>query len=413
MRQLTPVHAAGRVHVGGRLASPVTTSHNLNHTRICIARGGRIHRRGIVGWDTLIRSELDGMVPYAPGLNPDEVRERSGRDRVLKLSSNEYPCGPVPAAVEAMTQCLAHLHRYPDGGSKALTARLARHWGVDERFIAVTSGANELLRLIAQVVLRPGDEVVFAWPSFIVYPMVAQMFGATAVRVPLTSDLRHDLRAMLAAVTDRTRLLFLCNPNNPTGTIYTRAEFEAFLAKLPEHVLVVVDEAYFEFVADDTYPDGLAYFDGERPIAVCRTFSKIYSLAGARVGYGFLPPALKHAVDCVREPFNVNTVAQVGAFYSLDDWPEVARRKHENREQKTYLYSCFDRLGIEYAPSHTNFVYFKTERPAEVFEELLREGVIARDFGAAPALRLGVGTPKDTEATIAAFEAIVGRLGSI
>lgn len=364
-------------------------------------------------WDALIRSELDGMVPYAPGLNPDEVRERSDRDRVLKLSSNEYPCGPVPAAVEAMTECLAHLHRYPDGSAQALTARLARHWGVDERFIAVTSGSNELLRLMAQVVLRPGDEVVFAWPSFIVYPMVTQAFGATAVRVPLTPDLRHDLPAMLAAVTDRTRLLFLCNPNNPTGTIYTRAEFEAFLSALPEHVLLVIDEAYFEFVDDPDYPDGLKYFDGERPIVVCRTFSKVYSLAGARVGYGFLPPALKHAVDCVREPFNVNAVAQVGALYSLDDQPEVTRRKHENREQKTYLYSSFDRLGIAYVPSHANFVYLKTDRPVEVFEELLREGVIARDFGTAPALRLGVGTPEDTRTTIAAFEAVVARLGSI
>jgi histidinol-phosphate aminotransferase len=352
------------------------------------------------------------MQPYAPGLRASEVRERTGRDDVSKLSSNEYPLGPVPRAVEAMAAVLPHLNRYPDGSARALKAGLAAHWGVDERFLAVTNGSNELLRLIAQAVLRPGDEVVYAWPSFVVYPLVTRMFGATAVPVALTADARHDLPAMLAACTDRTRLLFLCNPNNPTGTIFTRDEWEAFLAAVPPHVLVVLDEAYFEFVDDPAYPNGLRYFDGERPLVVARTFSKIYSLAGARVGYGFLPEPLLAAVEAIREPFNVNTVAQIGACYSLQDQPEVARRKHVNREQKTYLYRCFDRLGIAYVPSHTNFVWVMTARPAEAFEELLREGVIARGFGATPALRLGVGTDEDTERTVEALEKIVGRLGS-
>jgi histidinol-phosphate aminotransferase len=352
------------------------------------------------------------MQPYAPGLRASEVRERTGRDDVSKLSSNEYPLGPVPRAVEAMAAVLPHLNRYPDGSARALKAALATHWGVDERFLSVTNGSNELLRLIAQAVLRPGDEVVYPWPSFVVYPLVTRMFGATAVPVALTADARHDLPAMLAACTDRTRLLFLCNPNNPTGTIFTRQEWEAFLAAVPPHVVVVLDEAYFEFVDDPAYPDGLRYFDGERPLVVARTFSKIYSLAGARVGYGFLPEPLLAAIEAIREPFNVNTVAQIGACYSLQDQPEVARRKHVNREQKTYLYSCFDRLGIAYVPSHTNFVWVMTEKPAEAFEELLREGVIARGFGDTPALRLGVGTAEDTERTVEALEKIVGRLGS-
>ncbi|MDP2183783.1 MAG: aminotransferase class I/II-fold pyridoxal phosphate-dependent enzyme, partial [Actinomycetota bacterium] len=254
---------------------------------------------------------------------------------------------------------------------------------------------------------------VFAWPSFVVYPMVAQLFGATGVRVPLAEGEVHDLDAMLAAITDKTRLLFLCNPNNPTGTIYHRDAFERFLARVPEHVLVVLDEAYFEFVCDERYPDGRAYFDGMRPLVVLRTFSKIYSLAGLRVGYGFLPAPLAAAAQKVREPFNVNTVAQVAAFYSLADDDEVTRRRLENQEQKTYLYSAFDRLGVTYIPSEANFVYLTTDRPVEVFEALLAEGVIARDFGTAPALRLGVGTHEDTQATIAAFEAVVDRLGSI
>lgn len=365
-------------------------------------------------WSAFIRPELDGMQPYAPGLRASEVRGRSGRDHVLKLSSNESPYGPFPRALEAMAAVLPHLNRYSDGGSRALVERLSAHWGVDSAYITVTNGSNELLRLIGQAVLRPGDEVVYAWPSFVVYPLVTRMFGATAVPVPLTADARHDLPAMAAAITPRTRIVFLCNPNNPTGTIYTKAEFDAFLSQVPDDVLVVLDEAYFEFVDDDVdYPDGLGYFDGTRPIVVARTFSKIYSLAGARVGYGFLPSPLKTAVDAIREPFNVNTIAQIGACYSLDDQPEVLRRKHENREQKTYLYSCFDRLGIGYVPSQTNFVWFSTERPVEVFEELLREGVIARGFGPVNALRLGVGTPDDTRSTIAAFEAVKERLGSI
>lgn len=363
-------------------------------------------------WDALIRPELDGMVPYAPGLRVSEVRERSGKDRILKLSSNEHPAGPVKSARRAMKAVIKHSNRYPDGGARALRGALCEKLGIKTENLAIGNGSNELIRLIAQAVLRPGDEVVFAWPSFVVYPMVTQMFGATAVKVPLTEDQVHDLDAMLAAVTDKTRLLFLCNPNNPTGSIYHRLAFERFLEAVPDHVLVVVDEAYFEFVTDPMYPDALDYFDGLRPLAALRTFSKIYSLAGCRIGYGIVPEPLRIAVDKLREPFNVNTVAQIGAFYSLAEEDEVERRKQENQEQKTYLYACFDRLGIEYVPSETNFVYFMTEKPVEVFQALLEEGVIVRDFGTAPALRLGVGTPEDTEATIAAFEAVAGKLGT-
>ena len=353
------------------------------------------------------------MTAYAPGLRAEQVRERSGRDEILKLSSNEYPLGPTPRALEAMAAVLAGLNRYPDESCEALREGLARHWGVDADLICVTNGSNELLRLIGQAVLRPGDEVVYAWPSFIVYPAVARMFGAKAVQVPLTADLRHDLPAMLAAITPATRLVFLCNPNNPTGTIYQRDEFRRFMAAVPPDVLVVVDEAYFEFADDPYYPDGLDFFDGNLPIAVLRTFSKIYSLAGQRVGYGFLPRPLRAAIDKIREPFNVNSVGQAGALASLDDQVEVLRRKHENREQKTYLYSCFDRLGVGYVPSQANFVWIKTEKPVEVFEALLGEGIIARDFGNAPALRLTMGTPEDSRLIEAAFERIVERLGGI
>lgn len=362
-------------------------------------------------WQDFIRSELHDIAPYAPGLRASEVRARSGKDRILKLSSNEHPCGPTPLAQKAMREVVQHLNRYPDGASRALRQALCQRFRVDDCVLSIGNGSNELLRLIAQAVVRPGDEVVFAWPSFVVYPLAAQMFGATAVKVPLAEGEVHDLDAMLAAITDKTRIVFLCNPNNPTGTIYGREAFEAFLGKLPDHVLLVLDEAYFEFVVDPDYPNGLDYFDGERPIVVLRTFSKIYSLAGVRVGYGFMPAALARAVEAIREPFNVNMVAQVGAYYSLADDAEVERRRLENQEQKTYMYSCFDRLSVRYVPSQTNFVYLLTERPVEVFEALLSEGVIARDFGTAPALRLGVGTPEDTPIVCSAFESVAKRLG--
>jgi histidinol-phosphate aminotransferase len=360
-------------------------------------------------WDALIRDDVAPLVPYAPGLRASEVRERSGAGEVRKLSSNENPYGPVPEAIAAMRSVLPQLNRYPDGSARALRRGLSHHLDVEERYIAVGNGSNELLRLIAEAVLGPGDECVFAWPSFVVYPMVTQLMGATAVKVPLAEGEVHDLEAMHAAITERTKLIFLCNPNNPTGTIYRREAFERFLGKVPDHVLVVVDEAYFEYVTDGEFPDGLRYFDGDRPVAVLRTFSKIYSLAGLRVGYGVMPERLAEAVNKVRDPFNVNTVAQVAAYYSLFARDEVERRRTENAEQRERLYSAFDRLGVKWVPSETNFVYVLTDSARDLFDALLQRGIIVRDFGTSPALRVGIGTPADTDATIAAFESVLGE----
>lgn len=364
-------------------------------------------------WDALIRDELDPMVPYAPGLRASEVRERIGGAQVHKLSSNENPYGPVPQAVGGMRAVLDRLNIYPDGSARALTRRLCERLGVESRHLVVGNGSNEILRVIAQAVLRPGDECVFAWPSFVVYPMVTQLMGATAVRVPLRDDQAHDLEAMLAAITPRTRLLFLCNPNNPTGTIYDRQSFARFMDAVPEHVLVIADEAYFEYAVSDDYPDGLEWFDGTRPFGVLRTFSKVYSLAGLRVGYGVLPEPLVEAINKVREPFNVSTVAQVAAYFSLDAQEEVVRRVEECAAQKDRLYAALKRLQLPYVESHANFVYVMTPRSRELFDALLARGVIVRDFGTAPALRVGIGTRADTEATIAALDSAAAELGAL
>jgi histidinol-phosphate aminotransferase len=364
-------------------------------------------------WQKLIRPELAPMVPYAPGLRASEVRERSGVADIRKLSSNESPHPPFPAAIAGMRSVLDHLNIYPDGSARALKRGLAEKLGVSVGNLVIGNGSNELLVRIAQAVAGPGDEIVFAWPSFVVYPMCAQLTGATAVKVPLASGHRHDLRAMLAAIGEKTKLVFLCNPNNPTGSIYTRQEFDEFLAKVPDHVLIVVDEAYFEYVTDEEYPNALEDFDGVRPLVVLRTFSKIYALAGARVGYGVAPAVLVEAIDKVREPFNVNTVAQVGAYYSLGETGELERRRAENTEQRARLCAALDDLGIEYVGSQTNFVYALVDKPAEVFEVLLGEGVIVRDFGTAPALRIGIGTAEDTDATIAALRMAVDKVGPL
>ncbi|HSK48668.1 MAG TPA: histidinol-phosphate transaminase [Coriobacteriia bacterium] len=356
-------------------------------------------------WDALIRDDVKPLTPYAPGLRASEVRERAGVDRICKLSSNENPYGPFPSAIAAMQAVLGRLNRYPDGSARALRRRIAQQLQVDERFVAVGNGSNELLRVIAEAVLEPGDETVFAWPSFVVYSMATQLMGATAVKVPLAEGDVHDLDAMLAAITAKTKIVFLCNPNNPTGSIYRRAEFERFMERVPTHVLVVLDEAYFEYVTDGEYPNGLDYFDGERPVIVLRTFSKMYSLAGLRCGYGVMPEAMVDAVNKVRDPFNVNTVAQVAAYYSIDDQAEVSRRRDENASERVRLYEAFDRLGISWVPSETNFVYIHAERAQELFERLLGCGVIVRYFGG-DALRVGVGSPEENTAAIEAFNSV-------
>jgi histidinol-phosphate aminotransferase len=364
-------------------------------------------------WDEMIREELGPMVPYAPGLRASEVRDRTGRSSVLKLSSNEHPTGPVASAIAAVRMAAPHLNRYPDGSADALERRLSERLGVARGNLVIGNGSNEILRLIAQAVLRPGDEVVHAWPSFIVYPMVTQMFGAVSVKVPLTSGEGHDLDAIVAAVGKKTRLVFLCNPNNPTGTVYSRDEFERFFALVPDGVLVVVDEAYFEYVTDASYPDALDFFDGERALVVARTFSKIHSLAGLRVGYAVMPDALALAVDKIREPFNVNMLAQAAAYHSLGEEAEIARRARENAEVRTRVTEVLLELGADVIPSEANFVYVRTDKPREVFEGLLDEGVIVRDFGTAPALRIGLPEAADTDRLSAALRSVAEHLGGM
>lgn len=357
-----------------------------------------------MNWKTFFRSELDPIQPYQPGLREEQIREIAQVPTIHKLSSNESPHPPFPSAITAMQECVAGLNEYSDGSCYELKQGLMAEYGVPTEQIIVGNGNNELLMLLAQACLTPGSRVAYCWPSFIVYRMGAQVTGAFYDEVPLTVDGRFDLDALLEVITPQTKMVMLCSPNNPTGGFITQAEYERFMAAVPEHVLVVLDLAYTEFVTDHEHLVPLSLYDGKRPLVLLHTFSKIYGLAGVRVGYGFAPKPVVEAIDTLREPFNVNTVAQVGALASLGEHEELERRRVENAQQRERLCQAFDRLGLKYFESHANFVWVFIPEAQKSFEQLLELGIIVRPFAGGGGLRVGVGSSEDTLATIAAFD---------
>src|SRR5437762_190101 len=273
----------------------------------------------------LLRPALAELVPYEPGKPVEEVQRELGLHRVVKLASNEGPYGPFPAALEAMAKAAPELNRYPDGGAYALRAALADRHGVEFEAVAIGAGADGVIDCLAQAVLDPGDEVVCGWPSFPSYVIYAAKLGAVPVKVPLVEH-RYNLDALLAGVTPRTKLVYICDPNNPTGTMNTRAELDAYFDRVPDHVLTVLDQAYFEYIDDADYADGIAeYLKAERRVVVLRTFSKIFGLAGLRVGYALAPAAIVTALSKVRRAFDITTPAQEAALASLDDRQEIER----------------------------------------------------------------------------------------
>jgi len=363
---------------------------------------------------SLFRPAVEELTPYQPGRPVEDVQRELGLARVVKLASNEGPFPPLPAAVEAIERAAGELNRYPDGGSYRLHEALAARHGVAFAEVAVGAGADGCIDLLSQATLDPGDEVVCAWPSFPSYVIDARKLGAVPVLVPLRR-LRHDLDAMLAAITPRTKLVYVCDPNNPTGTMTTRDELDRFLAAVPDHVLVVVDQAYFEYVDRSDYPDAIEeHVKGGRRVVVLRTFSKIYGLAGLRVGYAVGPADVCAAMAKVRRPFDVTTTAQVAALASLDDGGEVARRRALNREGLDRLAATLRRYGLEPAAGAVgNFLYVEVGEEAQrLYEALLREGVIVRPlagFGAPRALRVSVGTPEELELLGAALGRVLAR----
>jgi histidinol-phosphate aminotransferase len=342
------------------------------------------------------RRALADIVPYEPGKPVEEVQRELGLERVVKLASNEGPFGPFPKAVEALERSEKELNRYPDGGAYRLRAALAERHGVRFEEIAIGSGADGLIDGISQAVLDEGDQVVHGWPSFPSYSIYGAKAGGESWHVPLRDD-RYDLEALLAAITDRTKLVYICNPNNPTGTMNTRAELDDYFARVPEHVLTVLDQAYLEYIEEPEYPDGIEDFKAGQRVIVLRTFSKIYGLAGLRVGYGVGPEELVTELGKTRRAFDITTPAQEAALASLDDAAEIERRRKLNAEGRAELEQIIRDAGYRIAqPAVANFVFVDLgEDAGPWFEALLREGVIVRPlagFGAPNAIRITVGT---------------------
>ncbi|MCX7867075.1 MAG: histidinol-phosphate transaminase [Limisphaera sp.] len=356
-------------------------------------------------------AHLKDLPVYQPGRPIEEVARQYGLDpdRIVKLASNENPLGPSPRAREALQRALETVHLYPDGHAFALRQRLAAKLAVTPEHLIFGNGSNELLEFIGHVLLEPGVDVVVSQYCFAVYPLVTRMFGANLVTVPARNH-AHDLAAMRAAITPRTRVVFLANPNNPTGTWAPAAELRAFVESIPPTVLVVLDEAYIEFLEDppDFLPD---LRTGARPnLLLLRTFSKIYGLAGLRVGYGIGVPALIAALEKVRQPFNLNRLAQVAALAALDDEEHVQRTRRNNRQGLEQLQAGCRELGLPYIPSAANFLLVRVGDGAAVFEALQRQGVIVRPMGAYDLpewIRISVGTPEENARCLEALQKVL------
>jgi len=355
---------------------------------------------------------LKGLIPYSPGKPIDEVEREFGISHSVKLASNENPLGPSPLALQALSAALSGIHRYPDGSGYLLTHALARHWEVPPECVVLGNGSNELLELVGRAFLMPGDEVVYARQAFIVYDMVAQVTGATKVTVPLR-DFTHDLDAMRAAITPRTKLVYLANPNNPTGTAVPPRGLEAFLQGVPQDVVVALDEAYYEYLPPDLRPDALRFVRQGRFLLVLRTFSKIYGLAGLRIGYGIGPAPLVALLNRLREPFNTNCLAQVAAAAALQDAEHVQQSAAVNEAGRRYLLEQCGALGLRVVPSVANFLLADVGRPGPaVANALLPHGVIVRPvagYGLPTHVRITVGTAVENERCVAALRAVLGK----
>ena len=347
--------------------------------------------------DSFFTPAVNDLVPYEPGKPVEEVQRELGLERVVKLASNEGPYGPFPEALEAMTRAAGELNRYPDGGAYRLRSALAERLDLRFEEVAPGAGSDGLVDCLSQASLEPGDEIVCGWPSFPSYAIDARKLGATPRTIPL-KDGRYDLEGMLDAVGPRTKIVYVCLPNNPTGTTNTRAELDAYFERIPDHVLTVLDQAYFEYIDDPDYPDGIeAYLKQGRRVVVLRTFSKIYGLAGLRIGYALAPAPVVTAIAKVRRAFDITTPAQEAALASLDSRDELVRRRKTNDEGRPQLEAILRGHGLEpVGPAVANFLFAEVgEDSRPFFEQLLHEGVIVRPthgFGAPDAIRITVGT---------------------
>jgi len=363
--------------------------------------------------DLKIPEYILSIKPYKPGKPIEELEREYGILGSIKLASNENPLGASPKAVSAMQAAMPHLNRYPDGGGYYLTRKLAERLCVPSESVVLGNGSDDVIGMLARALLQAGDEAVMTAPSFLMYEILVQTVGAKPVFVPL-KNLAVDLEAMRAAVTENTRMLFINNPNNPTGTFIKQAEFEAFLKTLPESVTVVLDEAYIEFARDPECLNGLSVIGEKPPVAVLRTFSKIYGLAGVRIGYGVMPPDLAGLLHRVRQPFNTSSLAQAGAIGALEDEAFLQKTLELVAAELDFLQGRLKEMGVTAFPTQANFFLIDVQQDAErFFQEMLKEGVIIRSmvsYGYPQYIRVNVGTREENIRFLAAFKKVMNRL---
>ena len=393
---------------------------------------------------------IQAIEPYVPGKPMEALEREYGIRDSVKLASNENPLGPSPKALDAIRQSLTALHRYPDGAGHRLTRRIAEINGIPPQCVVIGNGSDDIIALLIRALIRPGDGVIVPWPSFLMYTISANAAGAAVTSVPL-KNMAMDLDEIAARIDGDTRLVFICNPNNPTGTVVSQADFERFLDRLPDHVVVVVDAKYVlkfmdalarkypnatrefgwqyvfpsrarcahprtgEIVRHHVHPDCLRTGRAEdlaRPLVTLRTFSKAYGLAGLRVGYGIMPAMLAEVLHRVRPPFNVNAVAQAGALAALDDREFLAQSLDLVHRGLDQLYAGLDRLGLTYHPTEANFFLIDVGRPADaVFEMMLRQGVIVRSmkaYGFSETIRINAGREVENQRFLDALETVLG-----
>lgn len=348
------------------------------------------------------------LAPYVPGKPIEELQRQYGLKEVIKLASNESPIGPSQAVQAAIARNVAQITRYPDGNGYQLKNALSEHYEIDAEQITLGKGSNDVLEMVARAFVSSDDEVIYSQHAFAVYSIVTQAIGASPVVTPAT-NYGHDLQAMAEAVTDKTKLIFIANPNNPTGTYVEPAAIYAFLQQIPEHVLVVLDEAYCEF--SEQSEDTFRWLETFPNLIVCRTFSKAYGLAGLRVGFAVSHPQIADLMNRVRQPFNVSHLAQMAAVAALGDSDYLVKAREVNQAGLQQLYQGFEKLSLKYIPSSGNFVAVDVGRDAmPVYEDLLREGVIVRPVGAygmPQHLRISVGLEHENAYCLEALEKVL------
>jgi len=355
----------------------------------------------------IVPPEILKVKPYIPGKPIEEVKRELGISRVIKLASNENSLGPAPKAIQAIYQYASKIHFYPDGGCYYLKKDLAEHTGVDPGNIIVGNGSDEIVSMLTRVFIQKGDEAIMGDPSFLMYKIDTQLSQGKVVCVPL-KEFRLDVSAMREAITSRTKLIFISNPNNPTGTIVTERELKELVQTIPPDVLLVCDEAYYEYVDSPDYPDTVSWVKEGKNIIVLRTFSKIYGLAGLRIGYGIARKGIVSLLNRVRPPFNVNSLAQVAARAGLKDRAHLVKSKRLIQEGKKFLYAKLEEMGIEFVPTQANFILIKVGGKTEsVINTLLKKGIIVRGMEAYNLphhIRLTIGTQEENEIFIREFQ---------